>query len=83
MAEAANATGKPASPLAAALAVLLLIPELVPSVQVTDACPAGLVALLVVDNAPPPAVIIQLTATLLTALPYWSLTVTAMGCGNA
>jgi len=63
VAVALNVTGEPASPLALAVAVLLLVPAVVPRVHVTEAWPLAAVVAVAADKLPPPAVVVHETAT--------------------
>src|SRR2546430_7540668 len=83
MAVAVNVTGDPASPLTLAVAVLLLVPAVVPMVQVTDARPLASVVAVAAASDPPPAVVAHETATPGTPAPAEVVTRTTSGCASA
>jgi hypothetical protein len=78
-----NVTGLPLNPVAVAVTVLLLVPAVVPRLQLlSEATPAtsvlmlaGLAGLVV----PPPAVSVKVTVTPWTPLPLRSVTLTEGG----
>ena len=82
LALATKMTGEPVRPLTPAVAVSLFVPDLVPRVQATDACPCASVDAEVADKCPPPAVTANVTETAETPAPDAAVTLTTRGCGR-
>ncbi len=64
------------------MTVLLLVPEVVPRIQVTAATPCAVVTAVVPTVRPPPAVTVKVTVTPPISAPFWSRTVTPMLAGS-
>jgi hypothetical protein len=78
-----NVTGDLDRPLAVAVAVSLLVPATVPTVQVTDACPWASVVADVAERLPPPAVTANVTVAPAKPGPLAVVTLTTSGWGRS